>query len=141
MLTAVVALAMVATAVAQLPAEVAPSDSIYLFRDFNTVGKSFVYSTATESLFPGLDDVFNSAVVVGRGTWLLYSEPNFRGNVSIARAGRIPNPTAMRLGGSVSTLSSFRPLPVPSLATILIFEVRSMAATPATSGDVAACAV
>lgn len=125
-LTAVVALATMATAGAQVPAGLAPSDAIFLFRNLFNTGSPFVYSIATASLPSTLDNQFRSAQVVGRGTWLVYSLPGYRGTVGILTSGKYPTPATMGISASTSsTLSSFRPLPQPSFATLILFDVRT----------------
>lgn len=96
---------------------------ITLFRDVNFGGRAVtLWPCGTSSL--GKDYNFNdqaSSIRVTGGTWLLYDDDGYSGNVYVVTPGEYPYPD--RWGGANDRLSSLRPLPGnPGDEMILLFQ-------------------
>lgn len=93
---------------------------IELYQDNNFNGRSLV----TEQDIGNLENFnFNdraSSCRIKAGTWMLYKDINFQGEVSILSDGNYASPESMGLPND--SLSSFRRFPEVSGPTILLFE-------------------
>lgn len=114
------ALVAAATLVAT-PAAAAVSDSIVLFRDYNNRGPAIELGLG-EPTFPAPYNDWASSAVVKGGTWMMYTDFDFQGQVSIRGPGRYNSPIAMGIPND--KLSSIRPFPPPAQSSILLFKVR-----------------
>lgn len=95
--------------------------SVELFRDADFEGRSVEVGT-TEPSFPFAFNDRVSSLIVRGGPWMFYTSVNFNGEVAILEPGVYPTAAETELPDD--SISSMRPFPPPTAASILIFQVR-----------------
>lgn len=95
------------------------SDSIVLYRDYYYGGNKVELGTG-QARFPGQYNDWASSAQIRGGTWMLYSDFDYQGTVSIRGPGKYSTPHSLGIKNDV--LSSIRPLPPPSATSIVLFR-------------------
>lgn len=94
---------------------------IELYTGENMTGRKFVISGApNEDLtLDGMNDKVSSCKILS-GTWMLYVDANFQGQVSALKPGEYPSKESMGLPNDA--ISSIRPFPPAQANSILLFQ-------------------